>query len=236
MRASRTFSLTFDDGPHAAELGKGTNRTEKVLDTLKARNIRGGFFVQTGVSHRMANRIGRALIARMHAEGHKIGVHTGGTVDHEEHTAAEAAGRLESELRAGQAAVEKVTGEQPQLVRPPKRIFNKAVEATYAKVGLSNLLWDIDVDLGRSLSRDELLRRTEAGIGQVSAAGWKSTTPSSTLVVLLHDIQQGTATHLGAIIDHIKGDRHEGQRGQGLRRFQRAVGSRRPTAGSEVGP
>jgi hypothetical protein len=38
----------------------------------------------------------------------------------------------------------------------------------------------------------------------VSAAGWKSTTPSSTLVVLLHDIQRGTATHLGAIIDKIK--------------------------------
>ena len=36
MRAARTFSLTFDDGPHAAPLGGGQNLTENVLDALKA--------------------------------------------------------------------------------------------------------------------------------------------------------------------------------------------------------
>jgi peptidoglycan/xylan/chitin deacetylase (PgdA/CDA1 family) len=204
MCASRKFSLTFDDGPHAAPLGEGKNLTERVLDTLKARNIRAAFFVQTGVSYRMANRVGRALVARMQAEGHTVGIHTGGTADHELHTEAQAAGRLEGELTAGKAAVEKVTGTAPTLVRPPTGAFNKAVEATYAKVGLTNLLWDIDVDQGKNLSRDELLKRTEAGVGAVSAAGWKSKTPSSTLVVLLHDIQQNTAGNLGGIIDHIK--------------------------------
>jgi peptidoglycan/xylan/chitin deacetylase (PgdA/CDA1 family) len=204
MRASRTFSLTFDDGPHAAALGGGKNLTENVLDTLKSRSIRAAFFVQTGVAYRMANKVGRALVARMHAEGHKIGIHTGGAADHELHTRAEAAGRLESELTAGKSAVEKVTGERPGLVRPPTGKFDKAVEATYAKVGLTNLMWDIDGDQGKDLSRDELTKRIEAGVAKVSAAGWKSTTPSSTLVVLLHDIQRGTATNLGAIIDKIK--------------------------------
>jgi peptidoglycan/xylan/chitin deacetylase (PgdA/CDA1 family) len=204
MRATRTFSLTFDDGPHSAPLGGGQNRTENVLDTLKARGIQGGFFVQTGVSFRMANPIGRALVARMHAEGHKVGIHTGGTISHELHTEAEAKGRLAGELEAGKAAVKQVTGSEPTLVRPPERVFNQAVEATYAAAGLTNLLWDIDGDKGKSLSVAELKARVAAGVAEVQGRGWTTTTPSPTIVVLLHDIQAGTSANLGAIIDHIK--------------------------------
>jgi peptidoglycan/xylan/chitin deacetylase (PgdA/CDA1 family) len=204
MRATRTFSLTFDDGPHAAPLGGGKNLTENVLDTLKARSIKGAFFVQTGVSYRMANPVGRALVARMHAEGHTVGIHTGGTKDHELHTKAQAAGRLAGELTAGKAAIEKVTGSTPTLVRPPTGALDKAVEATYATAGLTNLLWDIDLDKGSSLPLADLKARVEDGVAEVHGRGWKTTTPSPTIVVLLHDIQAGTSRNLGAIIDHIK--------------------------------
>jgi peptidoglycan/xylan/chitin deacetylase (PgdA/CDA1 family) len=202
--ATRTFSLTFDDGPHTEALGSGRNRTENVLDTLKERSIRAGFFVQTGVRFRMASLIGRALVARMHAEGHKVGIHTGGPESHELHTTAQEAGRLEGELIAGKAAIKQVTGSEPTLVRPPERKFNEAVEATYTKVGLTNLLWDIDVDQGMNKSLPVLKKRVEAGIADVRGRGWKTTTPSPTIVVLLHDIQQRTAENLGAVIDHIK--------------------------------
>lgn len=191
-------------------MGGGQNLTENVLDTLKARSIRAGFFVQTaardreGKSHRMGNAIGRALVARMHLEGHKIGIHTGGTKDHELHTEAEAAGRLEGELTAGKAAIEKVTGAAPTLVRPPTGAHNEAVDATYGKVGLTNLLWDIDVDRGANMPLADLKKRVASEIEKVRVAGWKSTTPSSTLVVLLHDIQKGTSRNLGAVIDHIE--------------------------------
>jgi peptidoglycan/xylan/chitin deacetylase (PgdA/CDA1 family) len=204
MRATRTFSLTFDDGPHTEQLGGGKNRTENVLDTLKTRTIKGGFFVQTGVPYRMANPVGRALVARMHAEGHKVGIHTGGGIEHELHTKAQAKGRLAGELTAGKAAIEQVTGSEPTLVRPPTGALDKAVRATYAAVGLTNLLWDIDVDQGRSLSLAALRARVEAGVSAVHGRGWKTTTPSPTIVVLLHDIQAGTSTNLGAIIDHIE--------------------------------
>jgi peptidoglycan/xylan/chitin deacetylase (PgdA/CDA1 family) len=204
MRANRSFSLTFDDGPHAAALGGGQNLTENVLDALKARSIHAAFFVQTGVAHRMANRVGHALVTRMQAEGHTVGIHTGGTADHELHTKAEAAGRLEGELQAGKAAIKKDTGTEPTLVRPPTGAFNKAVEATYAKVGLTNLLWDIDGDQGKNLPLADLQQRIESGIAMVHARGWKPMTPSSTIVVLLHDIQRGTSANIDAIIDDIK--------------------------------
>jgi peptidoglycan/xylan/chitin deacetylase (PgdA/CDA1 family) len=201
--ATRTFSLTFDDGPHAEPLGHGKNRTENVLDTLKARNIQAGFFVQTRVGFRMANPVGRALVARMHGEGHKVGIHTGGTEDHELHTTAQEAGRLKGELIAGKAAIKKITGSEPTLVRPPKMMFNEAVKATYTAVGLTNLLWDIDVDQGNDLSLAALQERVSKGIAAVRAKGWKTTTPSPTIVLLLHDIQEGTSRNLGAVIDHI---------------------------------
>lgn len=56
-----------------------------------------------GKSHRTGNAIGPALVARTHAEGYKIGVHTGGPKDHELHTEAEAAAAISpiSSCRSG---------------------------------------------------------------------------------------------------------------------------------------
>ena len=203
MLADRSFSLTFDDGPHAARLGSGANRTENVLDALKAQSVRGGFFVQTGVAIRMANRIGRALVARMHAEGHTVGVHTGGTADHESHPKAEAAGRLEGELESGKAAIEKATGMEPTFIRPPFGDFNRAVTATYQRTGLTNLLWDIDGD--RDVTSPEgLLKRIDDGVAAVKARNWKTRTASPHIVVLLHDIRLNTSQNVHAVIARIR--------------------------------
>ena len=205
MRATRTYALTFDDGPHTAALGKSKNRTEKVLDTLKARNIKAGFFLQTGVSHRGASRVGRALVKRMSKEGHKIGIHTGGNKDHELHTKAQKDGRLKSELEAAKKYIEEQTNETPTVVRPPTGKSNKAVRETYRKVGLTNLLWDIDGDQGKNLSLAKLMKRIEVGIGNVQGRQWKGSTPSAPrIVVLYHDIQKNSVDHLGTLIDHIK--------------------------------
>lgn len=207
---TRTFALTFDDGPHAAPLGKGDNRTEKVLDVLKARGIKAGFFVQTAALNKEGNKfrgshpIGTALIKRMHAEGHKVGIHTGGTRDHELHTTAEKAGRLEGELQSAKKFVAAETGETPTLVRPPTGALNKAVEATYAKVSLTNLLWDMDGDQGKNLPLATLKARVRSEMLKVQAGGWKPSTPSPNIVVLYHDIQKGTADNIGTLIDHIK--------------------------------
>lgn len=206
----RVFSLTFDDGPHSATLGKGTNRTEKVLDTLKAKGVQGGFFIQTGVSFRGASSVGKALVARMHKEGHKVGIHTGGTKDHESHPSAESAGRLSGELTAAKTYIKTETGETPTLVRPPFGASNKAVESVYKSLSLTNVLWDIDGDKGASnlaalKKRIDSSNAKDPGIPAIQARGWTGTTPSSPkIVILYHDIRQGTADNIGDIIDHIK--------------------------------
>ena len=212
----RVVALTFDDGPHAAGLGKGTNRTEKVLDTLRDKGAKAGFFIQThaqggdGGSIRGNTPNGRKLIRRMHAEGHAIGIHTGGTRDHESHVDAEAAGRLRSELTKARdfirdtTATETEAGVDATMVRPPFGRSDAAVRSTYASLNLTNLLWDIDGDPGGELSLDQLKTNVTNGLSALATGGWKMTTPSAPkIVVLYHDIRRNSSTHLGAVMDHI---------------------------------
>jgi peptidoglycan/xylan/chitin deacetylase (PgdA/CDA1 family) len=212
----RIVALTFDDGPHIAGLGTGRNRTEKVLDTLRDKGAKAGFFIQThaldgeGNPHRGNTRVGRQLIRRMHAEGHAIGIHTGGTRDHESHVAAQAAGRLRGELTRARDFIRDTTatdteaGVDATLVRPPFGSSDTAVRSTYASLSLTNLLWDIDGDPGGEVSLDQLKINVTNGLSALAAGGWRMTTPSAPkIVVLYHDIRRNSSTHLGAVMDHI---------------------------------
>ena len=204
-RVVRHFALTFDDGPHVAPLGVGTNRTERVLDLLKRQGVRGAFFIQTGVDYRGNHPIGRELTARMAADGHVVGIHTGGTIDHELHTVAQQAGRLERELLAAREYIRLHTGHIPKYVRPPGGVTNRAVLKTYAKLGLTSLLWDIDGDQGRNLGVAELEQRFRDGLGVVAGRDWAGTTAAAPRIVLLyHDVQAGTSTNAGVLIDKIR--------------------------------
>lgn len=212
----RVVALTFDDGPHAAGLGTGSNRTEKVLDTLRDKGAKAGFFIQTHAQGADGRPIrgntpnGRRLIRRMHAEGHAIGIHTGGTRDHESHIDAQAAGRLRGELTRARdfirdtTATETEAGVDATLVRPPFGSSDAAVRGTYTSLSLTNLLWDIDGDPGGELSLDQLKTNVTNGLSALAAGGWRMTTPSAPkIVVLYHDIRRNSSTHLGAVMDHI---------------------------------
>jgi len=215
--ARRVFALTFDDGPHSARLGDGANRTENVLDALQSKSATAGFFIQTqalsgeGRPLRGDTPSGRALIRRMRADGHAIGIHTGGTRDHESHVAAQSAGRLRGELESARTFIRDTTASDDQaglettLVRPPFGRSNEDVRQTYADLGLTNLLWDIDGDPGGEMSLDELKAQVGSGIRRIAGNNWRVTTPSAPkIVVLYHDIRRGTSTHIGAVIEHIK--------------------------------
>lgn len=204
-RPRHTFSITFDDGPHAAGLGTGINRTERVLDALHDEGVRGAFFIQTGVSYRGANAVGRELVARMADEGHTVGVHTGGTIDHESHIAAQKAGRLEGELEAACEYIRAHTGHTPQYVRPTFGATDEAVLQTYARVGLTCLLWDVDGDGGRNLDLATLRQRLRDGLVTMADRAWAGTTPAApSIVVLYHDIQAGTSTSVPELIKEIR--------------------------------
>lgn len=207
---TKTFALTFDDGPHAAELGKGTNRTEAVLDTMKAKGLtgKGAFFIQTGVSHRGASPVGRTLVERMHNEGYTVGIHTGGSKDHESHRAAEQAGRLESELTSAKGYIKERTGSDPTFVRAPYGLGRNdpKIKAIYSKLSLTHLFWDIDGD-HKYGSLDDLKNNFDSGLAalkQSPPGSYVPKTASNKIVILYHDIRATTSKHIGDMIDYIR--------------------------------
>jgi len=217
------FALTFDDGPHSAGLGTGNNRTENVLNTLDAKGLKGkaAFFIQTAAQDAQGHAIrgsspnGLQLVQRMDTDGYAIGIHTGGTRDHESHVATFNAGRLQSELTSAESYVHGITGSDPDFVRAPFGNIGPAgsatrqgIEATYATLGLTHLLWDIDGDyLGESMTLPQLVTEFDSqfrALRRNSSGAIIPTTPSQKVVVLYHDIRRGTSANIGGVIDHIR--------------------------------
>jgi len=191
-------------------LGTGENYTEHVLGTLEANSvqdhIKALFFIQTHVPIRGASEAGRNLIARMAAAGHVVGVHTGSSEDHVDHRRRAAmpaydwnrdgvrdgANGLESDLLRAKARIERLTGVEPTLVRPTYGVTNPKVRATYRRLGLHMVFWDVD-------SRDALDNRRgplviEANVrSQIREQIRKG---HRTIIVLFHDINAATQAHL----------------------------------------
>lgn len=220
-RGTKVFALTFDDGPHSAGLGTGNNLTENVLNTLNTKGLRGkaGFFIQTaavgrdGRAMRGSTRNGRLLVERMHREGYAIGIHTGGTADHESHSSAFRAGRLRAELTAAETYIHGITGSDPDYVRAPFGDTGRtAAERTgiagiYSALGLTHLRWDIDGDPPPNNTNLLQLTRqfdTQLGTLHTDSCGYIPSTASSKIVVLYHDVRRPTAANIGDLIDHIR--------------------------------
>jgi peptidoglycan/xylan/chitin deacetylase (PgdA/CDA1 family) len=209
----RTFSLTFDDGPN--------QYTKIVLDTLKQKGIKAVFFVQTaavdklGHPYRGSTNLGKALIKRMHAEGHMIGIHTGGKIEHEAHAEAARKERLERELGSAKHFVKGLTQATPTLVRPPfgepfetgSQKDRELVAEIYQSVHLKNLLWDIDGDNKdrRAITSAVDLRLHIANqVLMMQKRNWKTKTISPNVVVLYHDSRSATANALAQLIEQIQ--------------------------------
>ncbi|MBI5556842.1 MAG: glycosyltransferase [Deltaproteobacteria bacterium] len=96
-------AISFDDGPDQ-------NWTPAILDILKAKGVKGSFFM---VGERMEEH--PALVQRILREGHDIGVHT-----YTHPNLAEVSGeRARLELNATQRLMETITGHSTFLFRPP---------------------------------------------------------------------------------------------------------------------
>ena len=99
----KTVVLTFDDGP-------STDWTPKILDVLATKHVKADFFVTGSMTTRNP-----ALIRRVVAEGHEIGLHTYTHPDLALHNNM----RMNWELGETQLALAGVAGIHSSLFRPP---------------------------------------------------------------------------------------------------------------------
>lgn len=210
------FLLTFDDGPSGA---RDDNTTERILDTLARnrwqRNIKAIFFIQTRHPAGGATDIGERLIARMHREGHQIGLHTASARGHINHTRMPLA-ELDRTLEDGIADIRRHTGDVPRFLRPPYWAFNAATVARYEAHGLTMLLDDVSLGDGKihgynsnPQARNRIRANLRRAARQIEAGDLPVLNGYIPLVVTMHDTNPTTARHLeeylGMLIEEARG-------------------------------
>lgn len=167
------IAMTFDDGPHP-------QNTPRLLDMLRARNIKATFYV-----------IGRSvdlypqIVRRTVAEGHEIGNHT-----HTHRLLSKLSDdEVRSELSRCRDAVANAAGIQPRTMRPPYGgLVQRQREMVHAEFGYPIILWSVDpLDWkrpGPSVVTSRILSGTSAGG-----------------IVLAHDLHGQTVDAMPATLD-----------------------------------
>ena len=170
-------ALTFDDGPHPT-------LTPKLLDILKARQVRATFYL-------IGNRVTTwpDIVRRIAAEGHEIGNHSWSHPMLSKLSDAKVA----EEIDRTSEAIYRVTGRPPVTFRPPYGAFTRRQRAAlYARASLPTILWSVDPQdwrrPGAATVRDRIVSATHNGA-----------------IILSHDIQSGTVSAMPGTLDALRG-------------------------------
>ncbi len=182
----KTVVLTFDDGPSAAW-------TPKILDVLAKKHVKADFFVTGSMTTRNP-----ALIRRIVAEGHEVGVHTYTHPDLALHNNM----RLNWELGETQLALAGVAGIHSSLFRPP---YSSTADA------LDDWSWPVTKAVGKdgylvAFIDEDTDDWKRPGVGAIVKAAMPKL-PGQGEMILLHDAggnRSQTLAALPQIIDKLR--------------------------------
>ena len=177
MEDSRKIAITFDDGPHPYY-------TEQLLDGLKERGVKATFFV-TGMHAEQYPDV----IRRMNDEGHLIGNHT---YSHMQLSSSNSDVFKEELIRTNDA-IEQLTGQEVQYVRPPYGTWDKKFEK---ELNMFPALWTVDP---LDWCSDNV-----AGIVQKVTSKVKENS-----IILMHDEYKSTVTAALQVIDELMEEGYE---------------------------
>lgn len=174
---SKKIAITFDDGPHPYY-------TEQLLDGLKERGVKATFFV-TGMHVEQYPEV----IRRMSSEGHLIGNHTYSHIQLNSSNS----DAFRQELIQTNEAIEKVTGQEVQYVRPPYGTWDKKFEKD---LNMFPVLWTID-------PLDWCSDNVACIVQKVTSKAQENS------IILMHDEYKSTVTAALQIIDELKEQGYE---------------------------
>jgi peptidoglycan-N-acetylglucosamine deacetylase len=127
--ADKRIALTFDDGPHPVI-------TLKVLEILRARNIKATFFV---LGERV--KLYPITLQQVFIEGHEVGNHT--YTHHNLHGLPNET--IETEIGKTQCIVKETIGVEPRLFRPPYGAMLRPESKKFLQqYNLQTILWSVD--------------------------------------------------------------------------------------------
>lgn len=171
--AGKFIAITYDDGPHP-------QNTPRLLDILRARNIKATFYV-----------IGRSvdlypqIVRRTVAEGHEMGNHT---YTHRLMTKL-GDSEVRSELSRTQDAVTRAAGVRMKTMRPPYGgLLQRQRELVHQEFGYPTILWSVDP-----------LDWKRPGASVITSRILENTAPGG--IVLAHDLHAQTVDAMPATLD-----------------------------------
>ncbi|MGE5672228.1 MAG: polysaccharide deacetylase family protein [Fibrobacterota bacterium] len=192
--------LTFDDGPHLT-------LTPKVLDILKEEDIQATFFVLgeyfAGGKANVKTLPFYNILERAKKEGHTIGSHTYSHINHSDFTEDEVHENIlkpNSLLKEYLSPVLRLPyggGAMPS-VDPLVQSKNNMVMNIVKKAGFTHILWDIDSKDWDKEARENLFPALLTNICKLKGG-----------IILFHDAQENTVSHLHDWIKGIKQHGHE---------------------------
>lgn len=194
---AKRVALTFDDGPNP-------ETTPKVLDILKAKNIKATFLIN---GSRVSSDAARNLLRREVEEGHLVGNHT---QNHQNSTElSEASFRTQVERTDEILRDADIT---PKWFRFPFGASTCATAGAVRGYGYTTLGWHVDsADWCFASGHGTCPRSTFKYVDNNYRSDIVGLTVSQVRatqggIVLFHDIHQNTADHLEAIIDALVAD------------------------------
>lgn len=171
--SDKYIAITFDDGPHP-------QNTPRLLDMLRARNIKATFYM-VGSNVDLYPQVVRRVVA----EGHEIGNHS---YTHRLFSKMSDSD-IRQELTRTRDAVVRAAGVQPRTLRPPYGgMLQHQREWVNAEFGYPIILWSVDP-----------LDWKRPGSSVVCSRILSSTTAGS--IVLAHDLHRQTVDAMPATLD-----------------------------------
>ena len=177
----KKVALTFDDGPD-------TRFTPKVLDALKANQVKATFFVLGAMASTHPD-----IIRRIVNEGHVIGNHS---YSHE-NLPKLSVDKFQNQIERTESVLQGLIGYAPRLIRPPYGAINEEQVKWIADHHYLIVNWNVDSLDWKSLNSDQVLHNI-----------MQQTKPGS--IILQHsggaDSQDlsGTVQAIGPLISKLK--------------------------------
>ncbi|CAN7515356.1 polysaccharide deacetylase family protein [Paenibacillus sp. LjRoot56] len=137
----KKVALTFDDGPD-------TRFTPKVLDALKANQVKATFFVLGAMANTHPD-----VIKRIANEGHVIGNHS---YSHE-NLPKLSVDKFQNQIESTETILQNLIGYAPRLIRPPYGAINEEQVKWIANHHYLIVNWNVDSLDWKSLNSDQVL-------------------------------------------------------------------------------
>lgn len=125
--AGKNVALTFDDGLYPPY-------TDELLAVLQQRQVKATFFMVAGNARQHPE-----LVAQIAAQGHEVALHA---LQHRDFLKL-TPGQQQSDVSAGKELLEKLSGQQITLMRPPHGFRDWSVLATLRQNGLTVVNWSV---------------------------------------------------------------------------------------------